>query len=91
MSETTIGVKLDETTRQRLKALGELRNRSPHWLMKVAIEDYLEREERYEREKREDMEEWENYLRTGDSIPQERVLAWLNEMVEQGKYVAWRE
>ena len=90
MSET-LGVKLDETTRKRLKALGELRNRSPHWLMKQAIEAYLDREERYEREKREDLEEWENYLLTGEAIPQEKVLAWLKEMIVQRKYIEWHE
>lgn len=82
----TLGIKLDEETRQRLKALGELRDRSPHWLMKAAIESYLEREERYEREKREDMERWENYQFTGKAIPQERVLEWLNDLA-QGKDV----
>lgn len=87
----TLGIKIDEATKQRLKALGEKRDRSPHWLMKAAIERYLDQEEEYERQKREDMDEWENYLVTGDSIPQERVLAWLDEMVKQGKRVAWHE
>jgi predicted transcriptional regulator len=81
MSET-LGIKLDENTRQRLKALGELRNRSPHWLMKTAIEMYLEREERYEREKREDMERWERYLLTGKAVPQEQVTAWLSKLAQ---------
>ena len=85
MSET-LGIKLDETTRQRLKALGEVRNRSPHWLMKTAIEMYLEREEAYEREKREDMERWEHYQLTGKAVPQERVTAWLSDLT-QGKDV----
>lgn len=58
---TTTGIKLDEATRTRLRALGELKDRSPHWLMKRAIAEYLERQERYEREKREDMERWQRY------------------------------
>lgn len=57
--------------------------------MKTAIEQYLDQEEEYERQKREDMEEWENYVVTGDAIPQERVLAWLDEMVKEGKRVTW--
>lgn len=90
MAETTQGIKLDETTRQRLKALGELRDRSPHWLMKTAIEHYLDREERYEREKREDMAAWEDYKLTGESISQESMLAWLDG-IAQGKPVEWQE
>jgi predicted transcriptional regulator len=31
-------VKLDEQTYNRLKGLGEARRRSPHWLMKEAIQ-----------------------------------------------------
>ena len=45
---TTMGVKLDEATRDRLKALGAARQRSPHWLMREAIREYLERAERIE-------------------------------------------
>ncbi len=79
MSEL-MGVKLDENTRQRLQALGKLRSRSPHWLVKAAIESYLEREEAYEQEKREDMERWERYQLTGEAIPQDQVIGWLESL-----------
>ena len=67
---TTQGIKLDPNTITRLKALGGVRDRSPHWLMKTAILEYLEREEAYERIKREDMERWEEYQLTGEHVPQ---------------------
>ncbi|HUY68175.1 MAG TPA: ribbon-helix-helix protein, CopG family [Alphaproteobacteria bacterium] len=79
---TTQGVKLDEQTQKRLKALGKARDRSPHWLMRTAIEDYLDREEKYEREKREDMKRWENYQLTGKAIPHEAVVKWLDALAE---------
>ena len=41
-------IKLDETLHTRLKALGTAKERTPHWLMKAAIEEYVEREETYE-------------------------------------------
>ncbi len=71
------GIKLDETLHTRLKALGTAKERTPHWLMKAAIEEYVEREETYEREKREDMERWQRYKLTGHAIPHEAVSAWL--------------
>lgn len=76
---TTIsqGIKLDAHTRERLQALAELRDRSPHYLMKTAIETYLEHEEEYERQKREDAERWEHYALTGESVPHEKAAAWL--------------
>jgi len=83
MSQTK-GVKLDETTRQRLEALARIRDRSPHWLMCKAIETYLDREEQYEREKREDMERWEQYQLTGVAVSHEKAAAWL-ENLAQGK------
>ncbi len=73
MSTTSVGVKLDEDTRERLKKLGEVRQRSAHWLMKEAIARYLETEERYERERAEDLLRWQHYVDTGKAIPHEQV------------------
>jgi len=86
MSQTK-GVKLDDTTQQRLAALGRIRDRSPHWLMCRAIETYLDREEKYEQEKREDMERWEQYQLTGVAVPHEQAAEWL-ENLAQGKVTA---
>jgi predicted transcriptional regulator len=79
---TTQGIKLDDKTRNRLKALAEKRNRSPHWIMKTAIVSYLEHEESYEREKSEDMERWEQYQLTGKSVDQESVERLLDKLSE---------
>ncbi|MDP2204520.1 MAG: ribbon-helix-helix domain-containing protein [Methylicorpusculum sp.] len=43
---TTVGVILDDETRDRLKNLGEVKQRSVHWLMREAIQDYIEKEEK---------------------------------------------
>ncbi len=80
----TKGIKLDDTTLQRLAALARIRDRSAHWLICRAIETFLEREENYEREKREDMERWEHYHLTGMAIPHEKAAEWL-EKLAQGK------
>lgn len=82
----TQGVKLDKDVINRLKTLGQIRQRTPHWLMKTAIETYLEREERSEREKAEDMARWEQYQLTGKAIPQAVVTDWLANLA-QGKVV----
>jgi predicted transcriptional regulator len=77
---TTQGIKLDDETRDRLKSLAKKRNRSPHWIMRTAIEGYLEREENYEREKAEDMARYEEYLLTGKAIDNKVVTAWLHDL-----------
>ena len=87
---TTHGIKLDDDTRNRLKALGEKRDRSPHWLMKAAIEDYLRREERYEKEKAEDLARYEQYQVSGKVVSEERVEEWLVGL-SKGKITTWQQ
>ncbi len=43
MGTTTMGVKLDEATRERIKLAASRIDRTPHWLIKQAIFNYLER------------------------------------------------
>jgi predicted transcriptional regulator len=85
----TIGVKLDEQTRDRLKTLGERKERATHWLVKKAIEEYLAREEGYERERREDEERWQRYLETGAAVSNKQASAWLDQLAA-GKRKPWR-
>lgn len=77
---TTQGIKLDDETQARLKALAAKKDRTAHWLMRKAIENYLEREEKYEQEKAEDMADYEEYLLSGKAIDNELVMSWLNDL-----------
>lgn len=43
MATTTMGVKLDDAARERIKAAASQINRTPHWLIKQAIFSYLDR------------------------------------------------
>lgn len=70
-------VKLDEETYNRLKVLGEARRRSPHWLMREAIQQFLQREEEAEDLRRDTLERWARYEATGKSVSHEEVEAWL--------------
>ncbi|MGL4317299.1 MAG: trifunctional transcriptional regulator/proline dehydrogenase/L-glutamate gamma-semialdehyde dehydrogenase [Pseudomonas sp.] len=45
MATTTLGVKLDDATRERLKQAAQTLDRTPHWLIKQAIFNYLEQVE----------------------------------------------
>ena len=83
MASSTVGVKLDEQTRNRLKILGKTRERSPHWLMKSAIIEYLEREESIEAQKQEDMERWREYKLTGESISNQAMMSWLDDLEKE--------
>ncbi|WP_318370716.1 trifunctional transcriptional regulator/proline dehydrogenase/L-glutamate gamma-semialdehyde dehydrogenase [Enterobacter sp.] len=43
MAATTMGVKLDDATRERIKSAATRIDRTPHWLIKQAIFNYLEK------------------------------------------------
>lgn len=45
MATTTLGVKLDSLTRDRLKSAAYSLDRTPHWFMKVAIRELIEKVE----------------------------------------------
>ena len=77
MATHPTGIKLDDQTRMRLQALGEKADRTPHWIMKTAIEHYLTEQERYWQEREEDMQRWQDYQMTGDAVAHEDVSEWL--------------
>ena len=41
MGTTTMGVKLDDATRERIKSAATRIDRTPHWLIKQAIFSYI--------------------------------------------------
>ena len=74
---SAVTVKLEESTKTRLNRLGKIRQRSSHWLMKQAIERYLEHEEHEELEKRETLKRWQE-VKSGLVIEHDKIDAWLN-------------
>jgi predicted transcriptional regulator len=73
----TTSVKLDTEIKTRLQRLAEARRRSAHWLMREAIEQYVEREERHEALRQEALAAWEAYQATGRHVTAEEADSWL--------------
>jgi predicted transcriptional regulator len=71
-------IKLDDEMKERVQRLANLRDRSPHWVMREAIRDYVEREEAREDFKQEALESWKAFQETGRHITGEEARAWLN-------------
>jgi predicted transcriptional regulator len=74
---SAVTVKLEESTKARLNRLGKIRQRSNHWLMKQAIEQYLEHEEYEELEKQETLRRWRE-AQNGLVIEHDKVETWLD-------------
>lgn len=72
-----VSLKLDVSEHQRLKALAETKHRKPHYLMKEAIRQYLDREEKREALRQEAIRAWNEYRATGRHLTMEEADAWL--------------
>lgn len=78
-----MAIKIDEDTKARLKRLAEARQRTPHWLMREAISQYVEREEKREAFRQETLKAWEDFRATGLYVSADEADAWLAAL-EQG-------
>ncbi len=81
-----VAIKIDEDTKARIKRLADARQRTPHWLMREAITQYVEREEKRETFRQDTLKAWEAYRTTGLHVTAEEADAWLAQL-EQGKDV----
>jgi predicted transcriptional regulator len=84
---STTSLKLDIETRERVLRLAEARRRSPHWVMREAIEQYVEREEKREQFRQDALAAWSHYQTTGLHATAEEADAWLAKL-EAGKDAA---
>jgi len=76
MANTTVGIRLDDEIQARLKNLGNIRDRSPHYLMKEAVATYLNREEEIEAEKALLKARWNKFELTGEAISHSDMKSW---------------
>ncbi|MFY9844887.1 MAG: ribbon-helix-helix protein, CopG family [Terriglobales bacterium] len=81
---STTSLKLDYKTKQRIQRLATARRRSSHWVMREAIEQYVEREEKSEEFRQAALAAWNHYQTTGLHATAEEADAWLAKL-EAGK------
>lgn len=74
---TPVAVKLDTEIRDRMKRLADSRHRTTHWLMREAIQQYVEREEAREDFKQEALASWKEFQETGLHLTGQEVGDWL--------------
>jgi len=84
MPPLTTSLKLDTETKERVQRLAAARRRSPHWIMREAIEQYVEREEKREQFRQDALAAWTHYQTTGLHATAEEADAWLAKL-EAGK------
>jgi predicted transcriptional regulator len=70
-------VKLDPDINARIEHLAEVRRRTIHWMMREAIQQYVEREEKRESFRQGTLEAWDEFQMHGLHATTEEVSAWL--------------
>jgi len=73
-----VTVKLESDLRDRLARLADARKHAAHFLMREAIQEYVEREEKRESFHQEALQAWEEYKETGLHVTGAEVIEWLN-------------
>ncbi len=71
-------LKLDEELKGRVQQLAETRRRSAHWIMREAITQYVEREEKREVLRQETLKAWDDFESNGLHATADEVEKWLS-------------
>lgn len=77
---TSTSIKLDDDLKARIQRLAEAKDRTSHWIMREAIEEYVDRQEKREKFMRDAQESWEEYQRTGRHLTWDEVSGWLKKV-----------
>ena len=72
-----LAVKLELDIRDRLTTLASSRQRSTHWMMREAIAQYIEREEKQESYRQDGLRAWNEFQATGLHVTQDEADGWL--------------
>lgn len=72
-----VSVKLDEVLKGRVQHLAVSQRRSAHWIMREAIQQYVDREEARESFRQEALESWQQYQQTGQHLTGSETRNWL--------------
>jgi predicted transcriptional regulator len=73
-------LKIDDELKGRIRYLADIRDRSPHWIMREAIRQYVEREEKREAFKQEALQAWRDFAESGRHVTLEEADTWLSKL-----------
>ena len=77
MAAVSTSIKLDPNMKDRVQRVADSMRRTPHWVMKEAVEKYITDAERREAWERESLEALNELDETGLHVTGEEVMAWL--------------
>ncbi len=87
MPSSVTSLKLAPAIKERIQRLASARRRTPHWILREAVEQYVEREEKREHLRQDAQAAWAHYQATGLHATAEEADTWLAKL-EAGEDVA---
>lgn len=75
-----VSVKIEPEIRDRIGRLAKAQHRSSHYLMREAITQYVEREEKREALRQDALLAWAAYQETGQHLPHAQADEWLAQL-----------
>lgn len=80
-----LSIKLEVSDRDRIRALAAYKNRTPHFIMKEAVHNYLAQEEAEQRFIAAAKESRSHYKKTGQHITHEEFSSWVDQLQNNPK------
>jgi predicted transcriptional regulator len=80
-----LSIKLEVSDRDRIRALAAYKNRTPHFIMKEAVQNYLEQEEAQQRFVAAAAASRSHYKKTGLHITHEEFSSWVDQLQNNSK------
>ena len=77
MAAQPVSLNLDEAVKDRLQKLADKRHRSPDVMVREAVEQYVDREERREQFRQDALAAWADYEATGLHATEAEADTWL--------------
>ena len=79
-----VAIELDQDIGERIKRLADLRHRNLHGMVREAIDQYIDREEKRDGFRQDALRAWEEYQSTGLHATHDEVDAWLGRLEAGG-------
>lgn len=75
-----VAIKIAADIRERAQRLADARHRTSHWLMREAICQFVEREEKREAFRQDGIEAWNVYQSSGQHVTMKEADIWLSRL-----------
>lgn len=76
-SSTTTSLKIPAELKERVRLLAAQRRRTPHWILREAVEQYVNREEARQRQIRDSLAAWQQFQKDGLHATAAEADQWL--------------